>query len=309
MGAITINAGLGKPFFENASLFRTKADDSDRQSPPGTFVHNPIEFSGQEASEWESFFKFLAQQLQVGHVALAVYNPSGSALDIGTPVHVLRGPATAQLAFYIEPADAATGKPANAVLLDYLPATSSGVAYIGGIMAVASFNCTGATVGDPVYLNNGGGSGGGGLTLTRPSSGIIQRLGFVNDNVASGVISFSVAEPEIGGAATNISNRQMAARTTVSDGDLACSTGVTKIPHGYVAVTLWRATGTGVDGADIEVGNADKTHACYFSGDGGTTPRAHGAVQWGDYLYWNQSVAGFNLATTNRLSFNYLAGA
>lgn len=44
---------------------------------------------------------------------------------------------------------------------------------------------------------------------------------------------------------------------------------------------------------------------CYFSADGGVTARPLDQVVAGDQLIWNQSVAGFALATSDRLDFDY----
>jgi len=54
------------------------------------------------------------------------------------------------------------------------------------------------------------------------------------------------------------------------------------------------------------VGDGTKVNVyCYFSGDGGVTPRAMPAIVAGDLLYWNGSVAGSQLTVTDRLNFNY----
>ena len=44
---------------------------------------------------------------------------------------------------------------------------------------------------------------------------------------------------------------------------------------------------------------------CYFSADAGVTPRALDQVVAGDQLIWNQSVAGFALAPTDLIDFDY----
>lgn len=100
-------------------------------------------------------------------------------------------------------------------------------------------------------------------------------------------------------------NKQMAASTTVSDGDLACATAVATTPAtpsaagGYVGVQ--------VNGVNHLVGDGTKVAVdCYFSADGGATARALQAVVAGDLLYWNGSVAGFQLAAaTDTVSFFY----
>lgn len=83
---------------------------------------------------------------------------------------------------------------------------------------------------------------------------------------------------------------------TVGDG-VDTGLAVSGAPVGYLGVN--------VRGVGAEVGNADKTKDCYFSNDGGTTARAYGAIQMGDHLIWNSVIAGFGLATTDRIDFFY----
>lgn len=98
-------------------------------------------------------------------------------------------------------------------------------------------------------------------------------------------------------------NKGMAASTTVADHDLACATPVAVTPAtssangGYV--------GARVNGVTYEVGDGDRTHDCYYSGDGGATARLMKAIVAGDALYWNGSIAGFQLAPTDRIDFVY----
>jgi hypothetical protein len=100
-------------------------------------------------------------------------------------------------------------------------------------------------------------------------------------------------------------NKAMVALTTVADGDKACATAVAFTPAvsgtngGYIAVDC--------NGAFQDVGDGTKVGvSCYFSGDGGTTARALKSVIAGDFLYWNgATVAGFQLALSDRLSFHY----
>jgi hypothetical protein len=94
----------------------------------------------------------------------------------------------------------------------------------------------------------------------------------------------------------------MVASVTVADGSLACATAVAQNPAassaagGYVFVE--------VDGALINPGDGTKVAVpCYFSGDGGTTARAMKSIVAGDFCYWNGSVAGFQLAASDLISF------
>ena len=100
------------------------------------------------------------------------------------------------------------------------------------------------------------------------------------------------------------SNKSMTASITVNDGDLACATAVANTPAvssangGYVFVV--------VDGVVFNPGDGTKVAVpCYFSGDGGATARAMKSIVVGDLCYWNQSIAGFNLAASDLISFFY----
>jgi hypothetical protein len=96
------------------------------------------------------------------------------------------------------------------------------------------------------------------------------------------------------------SNKAMTASVTSSDFDEACATAIASTPaqSSFVAVL--------VNGILAELGNGVKTKDCYFSGNSGTTARAHNAVVSGDKLYWVGSVAGYQLATTDRIDFVYV---
>lgn len=63
-----------------------------------------------------------------------------------------------------------------------------------------------------------------------------------------------------------------------------------------------------VNGVGYILGDASKTTPveCYYSADGGTTPRAISAIVSGDTLYWNGTIAGFNLATTDSVDMEYV---
>ena len=87
-----------------------------------------------------------------------------------------------------------------------------------------------------------------------------------------------------------------AASATSSDGD---SSGVTiaAAPAGMVNVV--------VNGIMQELGQGVKTKDCYFSADGGTTARALTAIAANDTLYWNGSVAGFQLDANDKITLSY----
>jgi hypothetical protein len=98
------------------------------------------------------------------------------------------------------------------------------------------------------------------------------------------------------------SNKNMAALTTTSDGDSATATAVATTPsndsHVFVSVNGQPAV--------VADGEAQRTSSeCYFSGDGGTTALFIKDVVTGSLLYWNGSVAGYQLASSDRIAFDY----
>jgi hypothetical protein len=92
-------------------------------------------------------------------------------------------------------------------------------------------------------------------------------------------------------------NRGMYASNTSNDGDLACSVSLTTTPIGWIDVH--------VNGLMTECGDGVKTKACYFSADGGTTAKSNGNLAAGDMLYWNGTIALFQLKTNFVIDFVY----
>lgn len=94
-------------------------------------------------------------------------------------------------------------------------------------------------------------------------------------------------------------NKRMAAQTTAGDGDQAVGVGVGITPHndGYVQVFI--------NTTKVQVGDGVKNAPCYFSGDGGTTARAIADIAIGDTLHWQGTNAGYQLATTDTVSFDF----
>jgi hypothetical protein len=60
-----------------------------------------------------------------------------------------------------------------------------------------------------------------------------------------------------------------------------------------------------VNGVNVNLGDGAKDQACYFSVDGGTTPRAIADVEGGDLLYWNGSIAGYELDGSDEIDIIY----
>src|SRR5689334_963540 len=93
-------------------------------------------------------------------------------------------------------------------------------------------------------------------------------------------------------------NKGMTAATTAADGQQATATVLAATPArtanaqgGYIQGRL--------NGQPIQIGDGTKVAVpSYFSGDGGATARALQNVIAGDKLYWNGTVAGYELDTT-----------
>jgi hypothetical protein len=100
--------------------------------------------------------------------------------------------------------------------------------------------------------------------------------------------------------APTTANKEMSCSVTSSDGDAATATAITSTPalDSYVAVL--------VNGISYTVGDGVKTKDCYFSNDGGTTARSISAIAATDTCHWNGSIAGFQLAASDTIDFNYI---
>lgn len=97
-------------------------------------------------------------------------------------------------------------------------------------------------------------------------------------------------------------NKNMVAEITLSDGDLACAVPITYTPavDGYVEVNI--------NGVAINLGDGVTTLPCYFKEPiFPFTVRAIGDIQAGDLLYWNGSIAGYQLDTADVVDFLYEA--
>lgn len=126
-----------------------------------------------------------------------------------------------------------------------------------------------------------------------------------NDNVkvvilaAGGTqLSFQIISPD---------DKFMTSLSTSLDGDLASNSPITNTPIDgcYVAVF--------VNGVEYEVGNGVFTKSCYFASaglphvaKGFSSSHPNGQIEAGDFLYWNGSIAGFNITAGSRISLMYM---
>jgi hypothetical protein len=60
-----------------------------------------------------------------------------------------------------------------------------------------------------------------------------------------------------------------------------------------------------VNGISYVVGNGTKSEDCYFSVDNGDGARYFNNIEVGDELYWNGTIVGFDLSTSDRVDVNY----
>lgn len=95
-------------------------------------------------------------------------------------------------------------------------------------------------------------------------------------------------------------NLNMQGQVTVNDGDLACSVAILDKPVSASHVKVY------VNGVEVNAGGNIYPYDCYFSHDGGITVRLLGDEKQGDYLYWNSSIAGYQLDNIDLIDFNYL---
>ena len=74
---------------------------------------------------------------------------------------------------------------------------------------------------------------------------------------------------------------------------------ITYTPYSDSAVTIK------VNGIAVNLGDGTLSEACYFSSDGGTTPRLIADISAGDTLYWDGSIAGYELEATDDIDISY----
>lgn len=85
------------------------------------------------------------------------------------------------------------------------------------------------------------------------------------------------------------SDKGLTASTTTADGQLATASTVTDVPYPGSEMAVY------VNGIRVSVGSGEE---CYFSPDN-IVIRGIGDVEQGDSLYWNGSIAGYQLNAAN----------
>ena len=149
------------------------------------------------------------------------------------------------------------------------------------------------------------------LKLTRADGGdiMVQGVGtFINRN---GIVSSSSGSPalllmiedEEGAGSTDVGaetsdDLNQTPNVTTADGDDS-GVVITHTPFSDSNVQIL------VNGVNVNLGDGAKDQACYFSVDGGTTARAITDIEGGDSLYWNGSIAGYELDGTDEIDVIY----
>lgn len=135
------------------------------------------------------------------------------------------------------------------------------------------------------------------LRLTTQGNGIAGGAGTALSVLANGT-SVNVSGSGVKAAVPVTSNKGAAASVTTADFQTT-GVAIASTPGGAGMVDV------SVNGVLVELGQGVKTKDCYFSGDGGTTARAISAIVATDTLFWVGSVAGYELAVTDKISLTY----
>jgi len=106
-------------------------------------------------------------------------------------------------------------------------------------------------------------------------------------------------QPGQGSTVYSKANLNMSALVTTIDGSLACSSPIIDRPIASSHVRVF------INGVELSTGG-NSVVDCYFSADGGITRKILGDERQGDLLYWNGSVANYNLDTIDLIDFIYL---
>lgn len=139
--------------------------------------------------------------------------------------------------------------------------------------------------------------------LLKTGNDITLNIGQGLENDGSGNLRVKLKDSSILRDANGIyatvpqSQLNLVASVTTADGQLATTTTLAKTPIGTISINI--------NGVSIEIGNGVKTKDCYFSSDSGATAKAFTAIAAGDSLYWNGSIAAYQLAATDKVNFIY----
>ena len=114
------------------------------------------------------------------------------------------------------------------------------------------------------------------------------------------ISSFTISLPTFDDYINYPGDKGLTANDVTQDGGTASDTPISQTPIGYVSVYVL--------GQYLAVGDGTTNSSCYFGTNSGSPKSFSGpnSIQAGDYLYWNPSIAGFNLESDFIISLNYV---
>ena len=193
-----------------------------------------------------------------------------------------------------------TGSATMVVLTNVNPA-----AFGNNVVGTASWTGIGmsATVGSPVLTLNRAAGGPIAITGSPITSGWINSNGAVSSNSGRVPYLLLIESDGTGGGSSETGvntgiDLNKVPSTTSNDGDTTGAT-ITYTPFSDSVVTVK------VNGMEINLSDGNKLEAAYFSNDSGSTARLIKDVEAGDTLYWNGSIAGYQLDGTDDLDIAY----
>tara|TARA_B110000285_G_scaffold205388_1_gene243101 strand:+ start:1004 stop:2881 length:1878 start_codon:yes stop_codon:yes gene_type:complete len=159
------------------------------------------------------------------------------------------------------------------------------------------------TIGNPVLTLNRVAGGSIELTGSPISGGWLNANGAVSSNSGKPAYLLLIEAASVAASAeTGIAvktDKNFTPSVTVVDGDTTgAAITYTPFQDGGVEVLV---NGVGINlGAGLD---------CYFSSDGGTTAKLEADIEAADILYWNGSVAGYQLEADDDIDFTYDASS
>ena len=110
-------------------------------------------------------------------------------------------------------------------------------------------------------------------------------------------IAYNALTGTVAVAAPQTGNRHQTSTATIGN---EAATGITlaAAPKGLIILA--------VNGKIESIGDGVKTQRAYFSADGGTTAKMLSSLAAGDTLYWNGTVAGYDLDANDTVDIYYI---
>jgi hypothetical protein len=125
-----------------------------------------------------------------------------------------------------------------------------------------------------------------------------------NGHITVFLSDYTIIPSTGGGDVDEPTNKDMPCLFTFNDGDLACATGLTHDPRPDSAITI---TVNGVEIGPIGF-NSKVGAAVYFSNTNGLTASSREDLMVGTRVYWQGSIAGWQLETADVMSIFYTVG-